>query len=214
MTSYILSDDVQLGCKELRAKRFISDGFCTSLKAIKEAVCAGHCMPIKEQNMPWWAEFTKYWAKPKFKEWRCVEAVTKLKKVQLQCENGETRIYKIKIVKSCRCKSYEREPNRTEVKGNRGKRQNNKDKDRKDREKKRREREERKKLKREQRLTRKNDKSKGKVISSPEARRHRHNHKADDGGGRREIPSGKNTGISESQNSNSQIISNNESPSV
>ncbi|XP_052807045.1 uncharacterized protein LOC128236195 [Mya arenaria] len=108
-------DDVQLGCKELRAKRYISDGFCTSLKAIKEVVCAGQCMPIKEQNLPWWAEFTKYWAKPKFKEWRCVEAVTKLKKVQLICENGETRTYKIKIVKSCRCKSYEREPNRTDL---------------------------------------------------------------------------------------------------
>jgi len=76
-------------------------------------VCAGQCMPIKEQNLPWWAEFTKYWAKPKYTEWRCVEAVTKLKKVQLMCENGETRTYKIKIVKSCRCKSYEREPNRT-----------------------------------------------------------------------------------------------------
>jgi len=106
---------VQLGCKELRAKRFISDGFCTSIKAIKEVVCTGHCMPIKEQNLPWWAEFTKYWAKPKFKEWRCVEAVIKLKKVQLMCENGETRTYRIKIVKSCRCKSYEREPNRTDL---------------------------------------------------------------------------------------------------
>lgn len=109
-----LPDDIVLGCKELRAKRFISDGFCTSLKAIKEAVCAGQCMPIKEQNLPWWVEFTKYWARPKLREWRCVEAVTKRRKVQLMCQNGETRTYKIKVVKSCRCKAYEREPNRTE----------------------------------------------------------------------------------------------------
>ena len=77
-------------------------------------VCAGHCLPIKEQNLPWWSEFTKFWAKPKFKEWRCVEAVTKLKKVQLMCENGEVRTYKIKVVKSCRCKNFDRRPNRTD----------------------------------------------------------------------------------------------------
>ncbi|KAH3700761.1 sclerostin domain-containing protein 1-like [Dreissena polymorpha] len=110
-------DDLQIGCQELRAKRYISDGFCTSLRPIKEVVCAGQCMPIKEQDLPWWAEVIKYWAKPKHMEWRCVDAVTKLKKVQLMCENGETRTYKIKIVKSCRCKSYEREPNRTDLRG-------------------------------------------------------------------------------------------------
>ena len=104
---------MQLGCKELRAKRFISDGFCTSLRPIKEVVCAGFCMPIKEKNLPWWSEFTKYWARPKLREWRCVEAIVKLKRVQLMCENGETRTYKIKIVKSCRCKSYENEHNET-----------------------------------------------------------------------------------------------------
>lgn len=134
-------DDVQIGCKELRAKRFISDGFCTSIKPIKEVVCAGHCLPIKEQNLPWWSEFTKVWAKPKLKEWRCVEAVTKLKKVQLMCENGETRTYKIKIVKSCRCKNFDRRPNRTDNLGQKEKRnRRHRRKVRKDREKRRRDR--------------------------------------------------------------------------
>ena len=145
---YLFSDDVKISCTELRAKRFISDGFCTSIKPIKEVVCAGHCFPIKEQNLPWWAEFKKYWAKPKFKEWRCVEDVTKLKKVQLMCENGETRTYKIKIVKSCKCKRFDREPNRTgtiESKRRRSKRRNrDRRRVKKDRERRKRDRRDRK----------------------------------------------------------------------
>lgn len=128
-------DDVQIGCTELRAKRFISDGFCTSIKPIKEVVCAGHCLPIKEQNLPWWSEFTKIWAKPKLKEWRCVEAVTKLKKVQLMCENGEIRTYKIKVVKSCRCKNFDKRPNRTDNLEQKKRRRRHRRKVRKDKDK-------------------------------------------------------------------------------
>ena len=132
---FFLSDDVQIGCTELRAKRFISDGFCTSIKPIKEVVCAGHCLPIKEQNLPWWSEFTKVWAKPKLKEWRCVEAVTKLKKVQLMCENGEIRTYKIKVVKSCRCKNFDKRPNRTDNLEQKKRRRRHRRKVRKDKDK-------------------------------------------------------------------------------
>jgi len=159
---------MQLGCKELRAKRFISDGFCTSIKPIKEVVCAGQCMPIKEQNLPWWAEFTKYWAKPKHKEWRCVENITKLKKVQLMCQDGTSRHYKIKIVKSCRCKSYEREPNETGIKPTetiiRRRKQNLKDKPnrRRDRREKRRLRKQREReLRKQNKKRNKSSKSKG-----------------------------------------------------
>lgn len=212
-------DDVQLGCRELRAKRFISDGFCHSLKPIKEAVCAGHCMPIKEQNLPWWAEFTKYWAKPKFKEWRCVEGVTKLRKVQLQCANGEIRKYKIKIVKSCRCKSYEREPNETDSphkKRKRGKRQNSE----KDKEKRKRERQERRKARREKRkLEKKRNRNKKENLenlenSSQELRKHRHHHEHRDDKKRHEDPTKLDSGVSDSEHRYTQTISNNESPSV
>ncbi|KAK3597269.1 hypothetical protein CHS0354_005029 [Potamilus streckersoni] len=107
-------DNIQIGCKELRAKRYISDGYCTSIKPIREVVCAGQCYPIKEQNLPWWTEFTKYWSKNKLKEWRCEEAVTRRKNVQLICGNGEVRTYKkIKVVKSCRCKFYAAEHNKS-----------------------------------------------------------------------------------------------------
>lgn len=214
---FIFSDDVQLGCKELRAKRFISDGFCTSLKAIKEVVCAGQCMPIKEQNLPWWAEFTKYWAKPKFKEWRCVDAVTKLKKVQLMCRNGETRTYKIKIVKSCRCKSYEREPNRTERRT--AKPVIDVEKERKRLEKL--ERQERKRLKREKRLEREREKRAKRQLrkSSRESRKHRHSGDRDRRHERRrhknnnKSPAEVDT-VSDTRHRISQTFTNNDSPTV
>ncbi|KAL4228937.1 Sclerostin domain-containing protein 1 [Mactra antiquata] len=207
--------DVQLGCKELRAKRYISDGFCTSLKAIKEVVCAGHCMPIKEQDIPWWAEFTKYWAIPKYKEWRCVDAVVKLKKVQLMCKNGETRSYKIKIVKSCRCKSYEREPNRTEIhKPTRPELDV-------EREKKRLERIERKRLKREKRLEKEKERRNKRNLrkSSRETRKHRHSGDKERRHRRRRHKNDKNeptsTKVDETSDTRHTISqTNNESPTV
>lgn len=208
----LISDEVQLGCKELRAKRFISDGFCTSLKPLKEVVCAGQCMPIKEQNLPWWAEFTKYWAKPKFLEWRCVEAVTKLKKVQLMCENGETRTYKIRVVKSCRCKSYEHGTNMTDMKGApaRGKR----DKD-ETKQKRKARKEQRRAERRRKRLERKKAKQARQRLgmSSRESRRHKHSGDKDSRRGKRRHSGGVDT-VSDSKNRNSQLLKNNESPTV
>lgn len=200
----LFSDEPQLGCKELRAKRFISDGFCTSLKPLKEVVCAGQCMPIKETNMPWWAEFTKYWAKPKFMEWRCVDSVTKLKKVQLMCENGETRTYKIRIVKSCRCKSYDRGHNESDINPSKKKKPKGKkakkDQNRAERKKRRLER---KKAKREQRRSDKSRKS----------RRHRHERRRG-----RSRPSGEQLvgtdARSDLKTESLQLLKNNESPTV
>ncbi|XP_045210186.2 sclerostin domain-containing protein 1-like [Mercenaria mercenaria] len=212
-------DEVQLGCKELRAKRFISDGFCTSLKPLKEVVCAGQCMPIKEQNMPWWAEFTKYWANPKFMEWRCVEAVTKLKKVQLMCENGETRTYRIRVVKSCRCKSYEKGTNVTDLKTKsppRGKR----DKDETKRKRKQR-KEQKRTERRRKRLERKRAKKQERKRLG-QSSKHRHSGDRDSRRSRRQHSGdidtvkgsqNKNETVSDSQNRNLQLLKN-ESPTV
>ncbi|ESO96494.1 hypothetical protein LOTGIDRAFT_88167, partial [Lottia gigantea] len=102
---------VQLGCTELRAKRYISDGFCTSMKAIKEVVCAGNCLPIRD--IPWYAEFIKYWSRDKYRDFQCEEDVVRRKKVRLLCQNGEYRSYKIKVVKSCKCKRMRSIHNKT-----------------------------------------------------------------------------------------------------
>ena len=48
-------------------------------------------------------------------EWRCVEDVIRRKKVHLMCENGETRTYRIKVVKSCKCKRYMKVQNQSTI---------------------------------------------------------------------------------------------------
>lgn len=95
-------DDMSYGCKELRSKRYISDGFCTATKPITEVVCTGNCLPTS--LLPWYGEYVKLWSRTKVLEWRCVEDVKKRQKVKLQCENGETRTYEVKVVRSCKCK--------------------------------------------------------------------------------------------------------------
>ena len=102
---FLFSEDIQaVGCKTLRSKRYISDGFCTSIKPITEVVCAGHCLPVNE--LPWYAEFMKTWSRSKVLEYRCVEDVVKRRKVRLICDNDQTTTYRIKVVKSCKCKRY------------------------------------------------------------------------------------------------------------
>lgn len=127
--------DIQVGCKELRSKRFISDGFCTSVKPITEVVCTGHCLPIRD--LPWYAEFIKVWARTKVMEWRCVEDVVRRRRVTLMCENGESRTYRIKVVKSCKCKRYMRLQNQSVTSTVRKSERDRGDKSRKDRRDKR-----------------------------------------------------------------------------
>ncbi|XP_076456243.1 uncharacterized protein LOC143290564 isoform X2 [Babylonia areolata] len=123
-------EDIQVGCRELRAKRYISDGFCTSTKPIKEVVCAGNCLPIR--NLPWYAEFVKVWAKSKLREWQCEEDIVRRKTVSLLCRNGDYRTYRIKVVKSCKCKRIVSKHNRT-VSGEGKRKKKNKKKRKKDR---------------------------------------------------------------------------------
>lgn len=96
--------DVQLGCKELRSKRYISDGFCTSIKPVTEVVCSGICLPVSE--LPWYTEVVDEWTKRSTTEWRCVNDVVRRKRVHLICRNGERRSYRIRTVRSCKCKKF------------------------------------------------------------------------------------------------------------
>ena len=107
--------DIEVGCKDIRSKRYISDGYCTSIKPVSEVVCTGHCLPI--DRLPWYAEFIKVWSKTKVMEYSCDDDVVKRRKVRLHCENGEVRTYKIKVVKSCKCKKKTRLLNQSELRG-------------------------------------------------------------------------------------------------
>ena len=107
---FLLYSIDDLSCTELRSKRYISDGFCTSAKPITEVVCAGECVPKVMLD-----DFTKVWAAPKTKEWRCVNDVVRQRRVHLVCDNNETRTYRIRTVKSCKCKRYDRRHNESHV---------------------------------------------------------------------------------------------------
>ncbi|KAK9526399.1 hypothetical protein VZT92_015100 [Zoarces viviparus] len=106
-------DQSQVGCRELRSTKYISDGQCTSVNPIKELVCAGECLPA--HLLPNWiggGGYTgRYWSRRDAQEWRCVIDRTRTQRIRLQCQDGSARTYKITVVTSCKCKRYSRQQN-------------------------------------------------------------------------------------------------------
>ncbi|XP_035537735.1 sclerostin domain-containing protein 1-like [Morone saxatilis] len=106
-------DQSQVGCRELRSTKYISDGQCTSVNPIKELVCAGECLPA--HLLPNWiggGGYTgRYWSRRDAQEWRCVIDRTRTQRIRLQCQDGSSRTYKITVVTSCKCKRYSRQQN-------------------------------------------------------------------------------------------------------
>lgn len=105
------------------------------MKPIKEVVCAGNCLPIRQ--LPWFAEFVKYWSRKKLREFQCEEDVVKRKKVTLLCKDGGVRKYRIKVVKSCKCKRTVEDHNRTKTKDRRRRRRKQRDRKRRQRQRQR-----------------------------------------------------------------------------
>ncbi|XP_071385607.1 sclerostin domain-containing protein 1-like isoform X1 [Centroberyx affinis] len=102
----------QIGCRELRSTKYISDGQCTSINPIKELVCAGECLPA--QMLPNWiggGYGRRFWSRRSNQDWRCVTDKTRTQRIQLQCQDGSARTYKITVVTSCKCKRYSRQHN-------------------------------------------------------------------------------------------------------
>lgn len=113
-------DDLQIECKPLKSKRYITDGFCTSIRPVVDFVCTGTCLPIRQ--LPWYAEFIKVWSHTKTLQYRCVDDVVRHRKVTFACDNGETRSYRIRVVRSCKCKRYMRSQNESPGAAGRGRR--------------------------------------------------------------------------------------------
>jgi len=105
----ICAADLQIECKPLKSKRYITDGFCTSIRPVVDFVCTGTCLPIRQ--LPWYAEFIKVWSHTKTLQYRCVDDDVRHRKVTFACDNGETRSYRIRVVRSCKCKRYMRTQN-------------------------------------------------------------------------------------------------------
>ncbi|KAM3591822.1 uncharacterized protein V6R79_007948 [Siganus canaliculatus] len=103
----------ELSCRELRSTRYITDGSCRSAKPVKELVCSGQCMPA--HLMPNSIARGKWW-RSNASDYRCIPAHSRTKRVQLQCPNGNTRTYKIRVVTSCKCKRFRPHHNQSEAK--------------------------------------------------------------------------------------------------
>lgn len=108
MTCIYVAGSSDVGCRGLRSKRYISDGFCRTLKPISEVLCTGYCVP--ERNMPWYPEFMQIWGRAKVMEYRCVDGVVRNQKIRLMCDNGKMRVYNVRVVKSCSCRKHVRPP--------------------------------------------------------------------------------------------------------
>ncbi|XP_037548890.1 sclerostin domain-containing protein 1-like [Nematolebias whitei] len=103
----------QVECRELRSTKYISDGQCTSISPIKELVCAGECLPANlGSNWIGIGGLTKrFWSRRDAPDWRCVIDRSRTQRIQLQCHDGSSRIYKINVVTSCKCKRFTRQQN-------------------------------------------------------------------------------------------------------
>lgn len=114
--SLCVTERIPVGCRELRSTKYISDGQCTSINPVKELVCTGQCLPA--QMLPNWigGYGRKFWNRRNSQDWRCVNDKTRTQRIQLQCQDGSTRTYKITAVTSCKCKRYTRQHNESEVK--------------------------------------------------------------------------------------------------
>ena len=78
-------------------------------KPLVDVLCVGHCLPL--DHVPWYAEYVKTISKRKLMEFHCVNDVVVRRRVQLECPNGKKRYYRIKVVKSCKCKRYRKKDN-------------------------------------------------------------------------------------------------------
>jgi len=105
---------LNLGCYGIRIRRYVSNGFCTSRKAIRDTICDGRCLPMDE--LPFFPQFSKILSKRK-KEWRCVPDYVKRRKVTVFCNDGTKRRYRIPVVRTCKCKRYMKKQNMTNPPG-------------------------------------------------------------------------------------------------
>ncbi|XP_055513169.1 sclerostin [Leucoraja erinacea] len=104
----------EFSCRELRSTRYISDGMCRSVKPVKELVCSGQCMPA--HLLPNSIGRIRWWSRHQSSDYRCVAAHSRTQRVRLECQNRETRTYKIQVVTSCKCKRYSRHHNQSDKK--------------------------------------------------------------------------------------------------
>jgi len=91
-------------CRGLRSKRYLSDGFCQTLRPVSEVVCAGSCVLDPHEALR--PGLVSSWGRAsggRAVEWRCVDAAVRRRRVRLVCENGSVRVYRVRVVLACAC---------------------------------------------------------------------------------------------------------------
>jgi len=92
-------------CRGLRSKRYLSDGFCQTLRPISEVLCSGSC--LLDDHAALYPSFVSSWGRAsggRAVEWRCVDDQVRYRRVRLVCENGDVRQYRVRVVRSCACR--------------------------------------------------------------------------------------------------------------
>lgn len=100
-------------CRGLRSKRYLSDGFCQTLRPISEVLCSGSC--VLDDHEALHPSVVSSWGRAtggRAVEWRCVDGETRIRRVRLICENGDVRVYRIRVVRSCACQRHGRRQHR------------------------------------------------------------------------------------------------------
>lgn len=102
---------LNLGCQGIRIRRYVSNGFCTSRRPIRDTICDGKCLPMDQ--LPWFPEFSKIISRRK-REWRCVADEVRSRKVTVFCNDGTKHKYRVRYTRSCKCKRYTHKQNQTD----------------------------------------------------------------------------------------------------
>jgi len=91
-------------CRGLRSKRYLSDGFCQTLRPISEVLCSGSC--VLDDHEALYPSVVSSWGRAtggRSVEWRCVDEQYRYRRVRLVCENGDVRVYRVRVVRNCAC---------------------------------------------------------------------------------------------------------------
>jgi len=104
------SEDVTSGleCRGLRSKRYLSDGFCRTLRPISEVLCSGSC--VLDDREALYPAVVSSWGRAtggRVVEWRCVDDEVRVRRVRLVCENGDVTVYRVRVVRSCACQRHQ-----------------------------------------------------------------------------------------------------------
>jgi len=98
-----------MSCRGLRSKRYLSDGFCRSLRPISEVLCTGRCVSGRHAALsPDYLQLLQKSTSGRGFEWRCVDADVRIQRKKLICDNGDIRVYRVRVVKSCSCRRTDR----------------------------------------------------------------------------------------------------------